>query len=123
MSAVDEETAVLIADSEALSRIKSVVMFLEARFKVYEAADANEAVQLLGLRRDIGVMLVDHELRGSMNGLELARYAGEHFGRVHVLLTSRHRRVDSAQLPGGAVFLEKPYHIDRVREKLRPMSV
>jgi len=122
MAAVADEGAVLIADAEALSRIKTIVMFMEARFKVYEAVDTDEAIQLLALRRDIGIMLVDDELPGSITGIELARYAAEHFGRLRVLMTSSRRRVASALLPDGALFLDRPYHIDRVMEKLKPMS-
>jgi len=123
MAAVADEGAVLIANAEALSRIKTIVMFMEARFKVYEAVDADEAIKLLALRGDIGIMLVDDELPGSINGIELARYASNNFGRLRVLVTSSRRRVASARLPVGALFLDRPYHIDRVMEKLKPMSI
>src|ERR1700691_606694 len=61
----------LIVEDESLVRMTAVDMVEEAGFEVLEATNADEAILLLEVRRDIAVVFTDIEMPGSMDGLRL----------------------------------------------------
>jgi CheY-like chemotaxis protein len=67
-----QKTAVLIIEDQALIRMESVEMVEEAGFAAVEANDADAAIGILEIRRDIRVVFADIKLPGSMDGLRLA---------------------------------------------------
>ena len=70
------KAAVLIVEEEALIRMESVDVVKDAGFTALEAVDSEEAVRILGIRRDIRVVFVDVKMSGSMDGLRLAHVIG-----------------------------------------------
>jgi hypothetical protein len=64
---------VLIVEDEFLLRMDAVGMIADAGFEVVEAANADDAIEILEARRDISVVFTDIQMPGSMDGLKLAR--------------------------------------------------
>jgi CheY-like chemotaxis protein len=63
---------VLVVEDDPLVRMDVAVTIQRAGFKAIEAANADEAVELLADHADINILLTDVDMPGSMDGVELA---------------------------------------------------
>jgi two-component system, response regulator PdtaR len=88
--------AVLVVDDEPLLRMDLAATIEDAGYKVYEAANADEAVAILEKVEGIKVLFTDVDMPGSMNGVELAHYARSYWP-VEIIVTSGHREVPAAE--------------------------
>jgi two-component system, response regulator PdtaR len=113
--------AVLVVDDEPLIRMDIAATIENASFRVYEAANADDAVALLESREDIKVVITDVEMPGSMNGIELAHFA-QAYRPLKIIVASGKRDVAARDLPPGAVFLPKPVHPSHLVENLRDLT-
>ncbi len=74
-----------------------------------EATTARAALAILKQRNgDVSALFTDVDMPGDMNGLELAGIVYARWPHVAILVTSGVVRVVGT-LPGGGVFLAKPY--------------
>ena len=71
-NAVPRRPVILVVEDEFLVRISTVEMIEDAGFRVLQAADADEAIEILQVRPDIRVIFTDIHMPGSMDGLRLA---------------------------------------------------
>lgn len=101
--------AVLVVEDEALVRFLAVDSIRNAGFKVYEAADADEAFQLLEMYEDIGCVFTDVSMPGSMDGARLAQRVHDRWPPLELLVTSGKYAKNKCELPEGSIFVEKPY--------------
>jgi DNA-binding NtrC family response regulator len=101
-------TTILVVEDEALVRMHSVDIFESAGFDVIEAADADEAIVVLG-RGNVHLLFSDIDMPGSMDGLGLAQLVHERWPDVRLLLTSGHHRVQDSDVPGHGQFVRKPW--------------
>src|ERR1700681_3467573 len=100
---------VLIVEDEFLLRMDAVDMIEAAGFEVVEAANADEAIEILEARRDITVVFTDIQMPGSMDGLKLARAVRGRWPPIKIVATSGLVDVGEKDLPEGGRFLRKPY--------------
>lgn len=110
---------VLVVEDEIFLRYVTAEYLEDCGFSVLQAANADEAVDLLRSNRDVGAVFSDIQMPGSMNGLGLARWISETLPDVKVLLTSGH------VLPATArkwTLLAKPYDMAEVERRLREMT-
>jgi CheY-like chemotaxis protein len=63
---------ILIVDDETLIRLAAVQIAEDEGFEVVDAANADEAIEILEGRDDIRVIFTDIHMPGSMDGLKLA---------------------------------------------------
>ena len=112
----------LIVEDEFLLRIDAVEMVKAAGFEVVEAANADEAIEILESRRDITVVFTDIQMPGSMDGLKLARAVRGRWPPIKIVATSGHARVSQTDLPEGGRFLPKPYSPVDVADVLRALT-
>jgi len=98
--------------------MESVDIVKDAGFTALEAVDADEAVRILDIRRDIRVVFVDVKMSGSMDGLRLAHAIRDRWPPVHLILTSGLSVTNEAELPENALFIRKPYSADQVTTAL-----
>jgi CheY-like chemotaxis protein len=112
------KAAVLIVEEEALIRMESVDVVKDAGFTALEAVDGDEAVKILGIRRDIRVVFVDVKMTGSMDGLRLAHVIRDRWPPVHLILTSGRSVTNKDELPENALFIRKPYSTEQVTTAL-----
>jgi CheY-like chemotaxis protein len=99
---------VLIVEDEFLLRMDAADMIAAAGFEVVEAADADQAIEILESRRDITVVFTDVQMPGSMDGLKLARAIRGRWPPIKIVATSG-SLLGKTDLPEGGRFLPKPY--------------
>ena len=116
-----DRISVLVVEDDPMIRL-SVVMDLEgAGFKVYEAADTDEAISIIGDHPTMQAMFTDVELPGSMNGLTLAAAVHDRWPPIKIIVTSGRVRKQDADLPDEALFMPKPYEPRHVASTIRTM--
>jgi len=113
---------VLIVEDELLLRMNALDVIEAAGFEVVEAANADEAIEILEARRDIGVVFTDIQMPGSMDGLKLVRAVRGRWPPIKIVATSGHIGVAQTDLPEGGRFLPKPYSPGQVMDLLRELT-
>jgi len=113
---------VLVVEDDPLLRMMAVDMVEDAGFSAVEAGGADEALEILQARTDVGVLFTDIDMPGSMDGVQLAHLACQTDRPISILLTSGHHRLDQETLPPRSVFFPKPYDLNIVTEVLRKFA-
>ncbi len=101
---------VLVVEDEPLVRLDAVATLTEAGFRVIEAGNADEAIDILEARHDISVVVTDIQMPGSMDGLKLAATIHNRWPPIALIVTSGRINVQRCNLPEGGSFLPKPYN-------------
>jgi CheY-like chemotaxis protein len=112
---------VLIVEDEFLLRMDAADAIAAAGFEVVEAANADEAIEILERRTDITVVFTDIQMPGSMDGLKLAQAVRGRWPPIKIVATSGRINLDEAELPEGGRFLPKPYSPSQVTGVLREL--
>jgi len=106
--------ALLIVD-DAIEARASLGELLRLRgYTVFEAADADQALTVLNSRLDIGAIITDVQMPGSMDGIALARWVRKTRPLLRVLVLSGYdlltfQREVASQLAGeGIACFRKP---------------
>jgi len=122
------ETILVVDDEEGLRELaKDSLQFLG--YKVFVAADGNQAIEMLETHPEISLLFSDVVMPGGVNGYELADLVEKKHPHLKILLTSGYtqRAIDKT---GGAQFegskfesdlLSKPYTRDELANKIREM--
>ena len=117
-----KRSVVLIVEDEFLLRMDAVDMIAAAGFAVVEAANADQAIEVLEARPDITVIFTDIQMPGTMDGLKLARAVRGRWPPIKIVATSGHVNVGERDLPEGGRFLLKPYSPLQVTGVLRELT-
>ena len=120
-NAVPRRPVILVVEDEFLVRISTVQMIEDAGFHVLQAADADEAIEILQVRPDIRVICTDIQMPGSMDGLRLAHAVRARWPPIKIIATSGRVNVRIDDLPEGGRFLPKPYHPGEIARTLREL--
>lgn len=115
-----EKSTVLVVDGESLIRISAIHMVEDAGYSSLQAANADEAIQLLEHRSEIRAVFTDVKMSGSMNGLALAHAICGRWPPIHVIITSGLDIGD--KLPLNGRFIRKPYTFQQVSAVLHDFS-
>jgi CheY-like chemotaxis protein len=110
---------ILIVDDEMLIRWGAVQIAEDAGFEVIEAANADEAIDILENRSDIRIVFTDIRMPGSMDGLKLARAVRDRWPPIKIIVTSGHEYPSEDDLPEGGRFFPKPYDPPQIQAALR----
>jgi DNA-binding NtrC family response regulator len=113
--------AVLIVEDDFFIRADTVDMVTQEGFVVFEAANADEAIAILEVHPEIGLMFTDIEMPGTMDGLKLAEYVRHRWPPIKLIVTSGKISLDKAALPQGGLFFSKPYDHSKVLAAMRRM--
>jgi CheY-like chemotaxis protein len=113
---------VLVVEDDFLIRISAVEMIEAAGFDVVEAANADEAIEILISRLDIAVVFTDIQMPGSMDGLKLAAKIRGRWPPIKIVATSGLVDVRRLDLPDGGRFLPKPYSCADIVGALRELT-
>src|ERR1700728_1148678 len=111
--------AILIVEDEPLVRLCAVETIETAGFEVIEAANADEAIEILESRNDIRVIFTDIHMPGSMDGLKLAHAVRHRWPPIKIIVTSGREYLSEHDLPEGGRFFPKPYAPVQVQAALR----
>jgi CheY-like chemotaxis protein len=119
---VSKRPLVLVVEDEFLLRMDAAEMIADAGFEVVEAADADQAIEVLESRRDITVVFTDIQMPGSMDGLKLAQAIRGRWPPIKIVTTSGRANVTESDLPDGGRFLPKPYSPHQLAGVLRELT-
>lgn len=113
---------VLVVEDEALIRMCAVDLVENAGFRVVEASNADEAVEIINRGQDIDIIFTDVDMPGSMDGLELVRQLHESQPEVGIIVASGRRMPSRGELPTLARFFPKPYDEARISDALQELA-
>ncbi len=118
----ERKAAILIVEDEFLIRMALSDYLQECGYKVYEARNAAEAVQVIqsdGV--SIDCVFTDVRMPGEMDGFGLCNWIRKNYPGLLVILTSGDaQKVNSARdLCEQAPFFAKPYDLEYVVGQLR----
>jgi len=122
MSSIAAPIRVLVVEDEALIRMDALEMLRSAGFDVLEAANADEAIQMLERHSDIRLVFTDIDMPGSMNGLKLSAAVRDRWPPVKIIATSGHFKVQASDLPVDARFIAKPYQAAHIIGAIRELT-
>jgi DNA-binding response OmpR family regulator len=108
---------VLVVEDEILIRLALADHLRDTGLTVYEAANGEEAVDLLTHHgRDIDAIFSDIMMPGAVDGLALHAWAAAHCPGLPVILTSGAPDQDAVVrgLENAGLFFLKPYNMDHV---------
>jgi CheY-like chemotaxis protein len=121
-SSAPKKPVVLVVEDELLLRMDAADVIRSGGFEVVEAANADDAIEILEARRDITVVFTDIQMPGSMDGLKLARAVKGRWPPIKIVATSGLVDVGEKDLPEGGRFLPKPYHARQLAAVLRELT-
>jgi CheY-like chemotaxis protein len=113
---------VLIVEDDFLLRMDAAEMIKGVGFDVIEAANADQAIEVLEAHPDIIVVFTDIQMPGSMDGLKLAQAVRGRWPPIKIIATSGRLNVGEVDLPEGGRFLPKPYSHAQVARVLRELT-
>lgn len=107
----------LLVEDDALQREVLSGLLKDEGFEVVECATA-EAAELIVASTgcELKTLVTDHNLAGTMTGLELAEYARREHPALNIVLMSG---TPMAPLPPGTTFLHKPFPPARFLEAVQ----
>jgi two-component system, response regulator PdtaR len=112
---------VLVVEDDRLLRLMAVDVVEEAGFVAIEAANADEAILLLEARADIGVIVTDIDMPGTMDGLKLSHAVRHRWPPIKIIIVSGKTPFNDADLPPETRFFSKPYSVPGLISELRSL--
>lgn len=112
----------LVVDDEPILRMAVVEHLTLEGLRVFEAANADQAIVILEAVSSIDVIFTDIEMPGSMDGLKLAAAVRRRWPPVRIIVTSGRHFDQPAGMPDGSIFIGKPYDFGAVTAKMREMA-
>lgn len=112
---------ILLVEDEALIRVVICETLQDRGFKVLEAANANEAIQIIEQAQvEIDLVFTDVRMPGAMDGFGLVRWIRASRPHVPVIVASGDvGKANGANLPDiGAMFIPKPYDLEHAATKI-----
>jgi CheY-like chemotaxis protein len=103
------KTVILVVDDEPLLRLDLEDSLYVTGYHVVAAADADEAIAVLMQRDDIGLVVTDIHMPGSMDGLELLRTIRNQWPDVRTMIASSQTRFEPGQIPQDVPVFGKPF--------------
>ena len=109
--------------NEALEAAKALLQKAPkiCRFDVLEAANADQAIEILEDRPDVHGIFTDIQIPGSMDGLKLAHAVRGRWPPIKIIATSGRVNLRTDDLPEGGRFLPKPYGPEEIVGTLREL--
>jgi CheY-like chemotaxis protein len=114
--------AILIVEDEVLIRFVISAYLQECGFRVYEAGDAAEAIEIMEAdRAAIDLVFSDVAMPGDMDGFGLAQWIRKNRPGLAVVLTSgdAKKSATAKDLCENEPFFAKPYDVAQVVAQIR----
>ena len=108
----------LIVEDEVMIRVFMRDVFENAGFTAREAANADEALELLNAE-EFAAVVSDIFMPGTMTGLDLARVIDPKWPRTGLVLVSGRGVPSRTRMPAKARFIAKPCHADLLLQTVR----
>lgn len=114
--------AILIVEDEVFIRHDLMDFFADRGFAVFEAENAEEAIEILAAHSEIQIVLTDIQMKGSMDGLRLAHYVRDRHPPVLIAVVSGAIRPEREDLPERSFFVPKPFDPRHILKEIDRMS-
>lgn len=120
--AVETAETILVVDDEVLIRMVIAEHLRDCGFRVIEAGDGDEAIEVLQADDRIDIVFSDVQMP-NRNGFELARWVRRERPGVKVILTSGGVKAAEVahELCENGPLMTKPYNLDHVVARLRAL--
>jgi two-component system, response regulator PdtaR len=114
-----KKRTILLAEDEAFIRFGFAMFLEDMEFDVLQAASAVEAMEMIQTHPQIELLFTDIRMPGTMDGLDLARWVGEQYPKILVMIASGDfgRAVTMEQLRAARTF-HKPYDYQQVADSM-----
>ena len=112
------ETILLVEDQPEVAEVAEA-MLEELGYRVVKAADASQALELIGNRDDIDLLMTDIVMPGSLNGADLALRAKEEAGLRAILVTGYADKAIPANQFDRFDVLLKPFRLDELEQRIK----
>jgi CheY-like chemotaxis protein len=113
---------VLVVEDEPIIRLGIVSSIEDAGYAVIEASSADEAIVRLSEDSEVGVVVTDVDMPGSMDGIRLAHYVRRRWPPIQMLVISGKVGVTLGELPTGVKFMSKPYEEPRLLKTIETLA-
>jgi two-component system, response regulator PdtaR len=113
---------VLIVEDEALVRLSAVGMLEDAGFRMIEAVNGDDALELLEADSDVQLLFTDVNMPGAINGLALAKRVHDRWPHIRIMVASARPMSQPNELPAGSRFEQKPYSADTMVRHTRELT-
>lgn len=100
---------ILIVEDEAIVRFELIDFFEDEGYRVFAAADADEAIAILEEHGEVRVVLTDIGMPGTMDGLKLAHYIRGRYPPTLLLVASGRMSVSPEDMPEHSAYFAKPF--------------
>ncbi len=113
---------ILIVEDEALIRLSAVGMLQDAGFRMIEAVNSDQALELLEADSDIQLLFTDINMPGAIDGLALARQVHDRWPHIRIMVASARAMPQPDEMPAGCRYHQKPYSPDIVVKHCRELT-
>lgn len=100
-----------------------VDMLVDAGYEVLEAANADQALDILEREPSICALLTDIDMPGSINGVSLAHRVKEQRPNCKIVVISGRYSPSQGILPDEAIYLSKPISGNDLETTLSQMDI
>jgi len=113
---------ILVVEDEALVRSAAVGILEDAGFRMVEAANGDQALELLVADSDVQLLFTDVTMPGAIDGLGLARQVRDRWPHIAIMIVSAKQVTQVEGLPLGFRFEQKPYSLDTIVRHARELT-
>jgi two-component system, response regulator PdtaR len=103
------QQTILVVEDDAIIRMSSVVTLEDAGFRVFEAKNSADALDMMAQHGDIEILLTDVRMPGEMDGLALVTRTQKDYPAIRAIVISGNATAEQACDAGASGFVAKPY--------------
>ena len=101
---------ILVVEDEALVRLAAVGILEDAGFRMIEATNSGQALELLEADSDIHLLFTDVNMPGAIDGFALARQVHDRWPHIGIMIASAKAMPQPDEMPAGCRYHQKPYN-------------
>lgn len=112
---------ILVVEDDAIQRQNLEAQLEDEGFKTLSADNAEKALVLLNAHRDIQIIVLDVQMPGRLDGIDVLLAVRARWPQMKTLMISG--QANRAQLPADVPLLMKPYTGEKLLAMVRQMLV
>ena len=109
---------ILLVEDEVLVRMGTATVLEQAGFRIMEAANGPQALEVMEREPEVDLVLTDYAMPG-MTGLELIRTLRARRRDLPVLMVTGYAEIPKAASVDGLVIVQKPYRAEELVGRIR----